>query len=74
MDIGKWIILAGIVLIAVGSLVWVGSKAGLPVGRLPGDISIKGEATSFYFPIATGLVISVILTVVINLLIWIFKK
>ncbi len=74
MVIGKWIILAGVVLIAVGCLVWVGSKAGLPIGRLPGDISIKGETTSFYFPIVTGLVLSVVLTIVINLLIWIFKK
>ncbi len=73
-NVGKWIIFSGMILIAVGFLIWLAAKFGIPVGRLPGDISFKGEKTSFYFPLVTGLAISVILTACINLLIWIFKK
>ena len=73
-SIGKWIVLSGLALTAVGALVWVGAKFGLPVGRLPGDITVKGDNSVFYFPLATGLAISVILTVILNVLLWVFKK
>ena len=64
----RWLIIAGIVLIALG-LAWpLISKLGL--GRLPGDIHIEREGFSFYFPIITGLIISVVL----SLILWFFRK
>jgi cytosine/uracil/thiamine/allantoin permease len=73
-NLAKWIILAGAGLIVLGMLVWLLTKAGLPIGQMPGDISAKGENWGFYFPVVSGIVISIILTVVINVLIWLFRK
>lgn len=66
-EIGKWFIFAGISLLIIGSLIWLGGKAGIPLGRLPGDINVTGKTTSFYFPIVTSVVISIILTIIINI-------
>lgn len=64
----RWLIVAGIVLVVLG-LAWpLIAKLGL--GRLPGDIHIEREGFSFYFPIVTGLVISVVLSIIL----WLFRK
>lgn len=63
--IGKFLILAGVALAVVGVLFVVGEKLGL--GKLPGDISYRGEKVSFHFPIVTSIVVSVVLTVLLNL-------
>lgn len=64
--IGFILILTGIVFIIAGLLLYTG-KIPLP-GKLPGDISIYGKRWSFHFPIVTGLVISLLLTIIINFL------
>jgi hypothetical protein len=58
----RTLIIAGLVLVAAGLLWPVIGKLGL--GRLPGDIRIEGENYSFYFPLMTSLLISVVLSVV----------
>jgi multisubunit Na+/H+ antiporter MnhG subunit len=66
--VARWLIIAGIVLIVLG-LAWpLIAKLGL--GRLPGDIHVEREGFSFYFPIVTGLIISVVL----SLILWFFRK
>jgi uncharacterized membrane protein YczE len=55
---GKLLIVIGLVIAGVGVLI----QLGLPIGRLPGDIVIRREHSTFYFPIMTSIVISVILT------------
>ena len=55
---GRWLIGAGVILVLAGLLV----QMGLPLGRLPGDIKIQRGNTSFYFPIVTCIVVSVVLT------------
>jgi len=72
--IGKWIIFAGCILIGLGLLIWLGSRLGLPLGKFPGDIHVQKEKVRFYFPLATSLIISLILTIVVNLIIWLFRK
>lgn len=68
MGFGRFLIIAGIVLIAAGLLwPWL-SRLGL--GRLPGDIVMERENFRFYFPIVTSLVVSLGLT----LLIWFFRR
>jgi len=67
---GKLLILAGIVLVIVGLLFTFGGKF-LHFGRLPGDIFIRRENFSFSFPIVTCIIISIILTIVLNL---VFRK
>ena len=65
---GKFLIIAGLVLVAVG-LVWlVGERFGL--GRLPGDIVVERGNTRFYFPVVTSIVISIIL----SLALWLFSR
>lgn len=65
---GKFLIIAGVVLVAVGIVWLVGEKFGL--GRLPGDIVIEGENTRFYFPIMTSIIISIVL----SLALWLFTR
>jgi hypothetical protein len=65
---GRWLILFGILLIVLGiAWPWI-TKLGL--GRLPGDLRIEREGFSFYFPIATSLIVSILL----SLLLWIFRR
>ncbi len=65
-EIGKMIILGGIILIAVGTGIMVLSK--IPgLGKMPGDIIFKKENFSFYFPLTTCLLISAILSLILYL-------
>lgn len=64
--LGKYLILFGIILIIVGILFLVSPR--IPwLGRLPGDILIRKKNFTFYFPLATSIILSVILTVLFNL-------
>lgn len=73
-SIGKILILAGLAVVAVGAGLWVMGRTGLPLGRLPGDIRIEREGFSFYFPIATSIVLSLALTVILNIIFRLWKK
>ena len=66
MNIGRILIVLGIVLVVLGVL----STLGLRVGRLPGDIEIRGKSSVFYFPVVTCIVVSVVL----SLLMWILRR
>jgi hypothetical protein len=62
-DFGKTLIIIGLVIAIVGILMVMGEK--IPwIGRLPGDFTIKGEKFTFYFPIATSILISVVLSLI----------
>ena len=67
-DVGKLLVGLGVLLIVVGALVLLFGRMGLPLGRLPGDIAIRGRHGSFYAPIATCLLISVVLSLLMWLL------
>ncbi|MFN8386812.1 MAG: DUF2905 domain-containing protein [Anaerolineales bacterium] len=73
-SIARYLMLGGIVLFLIGGGVYLAAKFGLPLGRLPGDIRIEGENGSFYFPITTSILVSVVLTVVVNMVIRILRK
>lgn len=64
-EIGRIVLVIGLVLVVVGGLAVLGVR--LPFGRLPGDIAIEGERGGFYFPIVTMLIVSIVLTVLVNL-------
>lgn len=66
---GKMLIVAGLILAALGVLLLFADKIPY-LGRLPGDIYIKRDRFSFYFPITTSIIISIILTILFSL----FKK
>jgi hypothetical protein len=67
-QLGRWIMLAGIALVMVGGLVWGLSKLGLSLGRLPGDFRFERGNFSCFFPLASSIFLSVVLTVLLNLL------
>lgn len=67
-DLGKLLIMLGLVLLVAGALLTVLGRANLPLGRLPGDIVYRGKNTTFYFPLATSVVVSVVLSIVLYLL------
>jgi hypothetical protein len=66
--IARYLMIGGIALFLIGGGVYLAAKFGIPLGRLPGDIRIEGENGSFYFPITTSILVSVVLTIVINLI------
>lgn len=68
--VGRLLIYAGIVLVIVGILVVLGDRLPIRFGRLPGDIVIRGRNTTFYFPIMTCLIVSLVLT----LISWLFSR
>ena len=68
-DIGKLLVVLGVALIVVGLLFIIGSKfSWLGLGHLPGDIRYKGKNTTFYFPLATCVLISVIVSLILWLI------
>jgi hypothetical protein len=72
--LGRFLIIGGIVLFVIGGLVFLGARLGLPFGRLPGDIRIERDGFSFYFPLGSSILISILLTVVINVILRLFRK
>ena len=66
-DMAKLIIGAGLVLVLVGGVILLLGKLGINLGQLPGDIHVEGERSSFHFPIVTCIIVSVVLTVLLNL-------
>lgn len=64
-DLGKILIVIGAVLVAAGVLLTVSGRMTLPLGRLPGDILYRGKNTTFYFPLATSVLLSVVLSIVL---------
>ena len=64
-DVGKLLIVLGLALIVGGALLTVLGRANLPLGRLPGDIVYRGKNSTLYFPLATSVVVSVVLSIVL---------
>ncbi len=73
-SIARYLVIAGVILILIGGGVYLASRFGLPLGRLPGDIRIEGKNGSFYFPIVTSIVLSLVLTILLNIIVRLFRK
>ena len=58
----------GVALVVIGGIVMLLGRTGLPLGRLPGDIIYRGKNTTFYFPLATSIVLSVVLSAILFLI------
>jgi len=64
-DLGKMLVLIGAVVIVAGLALILLGRVNIPLGRLPGDIVYRGKNTTFYFPLATSILVSVVLSVVL---------
>jgi hypothetical protein len=73
-SIARYLMIGGLILFLLGGGLYLATKFGIPLGRLPGDIRIEGENGSFYFPVTTSILVSVVLTIVLNLIVKLFRK
>ena len=73
--LGKLLVIAGMALAVLGLLVLAASRLSLfGLGRLPGDLTIRGKNTVVYFPIVSSLVVSLLLTLLIGLISWLSRR
>ena len=70
MSIGRTLIALGIIILALGLILTLGERLPIRLGRLPGDIVIRGKNSVFYFPLVTCLLVSVVL----SFLLWLFGR
>jgi hypothetical protein len=68
VEMGRLLLILGVVLVVVGGIVMFLGRTGMPLGRLPGDILYRGKNTTFYFPLASSILISVVLSTVLYLI------
>jgi hypothetical protein len=67
-DLGRLLIGLGVVLLIAGGVLLLLGRTGVPLGRLPGDISYRGKNLSVYFPLGTSILLSIVLSLVFYLL------
>lgn len=63
-NLGRMLVGVGVLLVVIGGLVILLERFGLPLGRLPGDIAYRGQRVSFFFPLSTSILISLLLTLI----------
>lgn len=71
VSLSKYFIYFGVFFLLVGGILYFLSKIGIGFGKLPGDILVQKENFTFYFPLATCIIVSIILTVILSV---IFRK
>jgi hypothetical protein len=69
-DLGKLLLVLGGGILLIGVVLLLAGRFNLPLGRLPGDISYRGKNTVVYFPLATSIIISIVL----SLILWLFNR
>jgi hypothetical protein len=67
-EMGRMLVILGVGLVVIGGIVMLLGRTGLPLGRLPGDVVYRGKNTTFYFPLASSILISVVLSIVLFLI------
>jgi hypothetical protein len=70
---GKTLVQIGLTILLLGGLLMLAGKVGLPFGRLPGDISFRGKHFLFFAPIGSMILLSLFLTILLNLILRWFK-
>jgi DUF2905 family protein len=73
-NLARYLVIGGIILIVIGGGVFLASRLGIPFGRLPGDIRVERGSGIFYFPIVTSCLLSILLTIVLNIIIRFFNR
>jgi hypothetical protein len=66
--IGRWLLLLGLIVAAAGGVLWLAARLGFPLGRLPGDLRFEREGFTCFLPLASSILISLLLTLAINLI------
>jgi len=63
-ELGKLLLVVGGLIVLIGAVLLFADRLNLPLGRLPGDFVYRGKNTTFYFPLATSIILSIVLTLV----------
>lgn len=66
-SLGKFLLYAGVSMVLLGGLLILAGRIGLPLGRLPGDFTFRGKHVVFFAPIGTMILVSLVLTILVNL-------
>jgi ribose/xylose/arabinose/galactoside ABC-type transport system permease subunit len=66
-ELGKALLGLGLLMAAIGAALMLAGRFGLPLGRLPGDFAWRGKNVSFYFPLGTSILISIVLSILFYL-------
>lgn len=69
-ELGKLLLVLGAIIVVIGAALLVAGRFNLPLGRLPGDFVLRGKNSVFYFPLAT----SIILSIVLSLIVWFLNR
>jgi hypothetical protein len=67
-ELGKLLLGVGFLLVVAGAVLLLASRFGVPLGRLPGDFSFRGRNVSFFFPLGTSILLSVLLSLILFLI------
>jgi len=67
-ELGKTILGFGLLIAAIGAVVMLAARFGLPLGRLPGDVAYRGKHVSVFFPIGTSILFSIVLSLIFYLI------
>jgi hypothetical protein len=68
VEMGRMLVILGVALVVIGGIAILLGRTGVPLGRLPGDIVYRAKNTTFYFPLAGSILISVVLSIVVFLI------
>jgi len=64
-ELGKMLLGLGLLLVVIGAVLLIAARFGMPLGRLPGDFSWRGKNVSFFFPLGTSILLSVVLSIIL---------
>ena len=74
IPLARGLITLGLVLIVIGGVIYIISRLGLPLGQLPGDIRIQGKKLTCVIPLLTSILLSIVLTVLLNPVVRLMNK
>lgn len=74
LPVARVLIIIGLIFLVVGGLLYLTGRFGMPLGRLPGDIRIVRGNTTIFFPLGTSILLSLILTILLNIIIHYWKR
>jgi hypothetical protein len=74
LPVARVLIIIGLIFLVVGGLLYLTGRLGMPLGRLPGDIRIVRGNTTIFFPLGTSILLSLILTILLNIIIRFWRR
>lgn len=74
LNIARLFIILGLVMLLLGGALYLAARLNIPLGRLPGDIRIQSENVTCIFPLVTMILVSIVLTVVLNVVIRLLNR